>query len=478
MDAEKLGDPEGRSRGYLLNQLRPADERTNEHSQHQEDTTQSREPLVSIVSESGQQGQERPKKLERRHPALTEQCYHGVLGRITKAIMPHTEADPAAVLMQLIIAFGNVIGHSPHFLVEATKHYTNLFGCIVGKTSRSRKGTAWDYVRELFSLIDPTWAQDRIKTGLSSGQGVLWAVRDAINTTEVVREKGKPTGEYVTYISDHGVDDKRLLVSEAEFARALSLMSEKSNVLSSTLRCAWDHGNLGIIVKNDPAVAHGAHISIAAHITHRELRERLGECEFFNGFANRFLWICAKRSKFLPRGSSFNWNELSEQISELKEIVTWAREVGEMERSPEAEELWAERYPDLSAEHDTKFGAATDRSEAQSLRLGMIAALSTRNRIIGTDHLDTAHALWKYCEESALYLFGAPLEEDPRAQKILEALTRAPKGLTRSDLTNLFSRNITARQLDTSLATLLELELITSRTEQTGGREAQRWVPL
>ena len=41
------------------------------------------------------------------------------------------------------------------------------------------------------------------------------------------------------------------------------------------------------------------------HITVEELRRNLTETETSNGFANRFLWCCVRRSKLLPEGGLY-----------------------------------------------------------------------------------------------------------------------------------------------------------------------------
>jgi len=41
---------------------------------------------------------------------LGEAAFHGLAGRIVHRIEPHSEADPAAILVQLLIAFGNLVG--------------------------------------------------------------------------------------------------------------------------------------------------------------------------------------------------------------------------------------------------------------------------------------------------------------------------------------------------------------------------------
>lgn len=84
----------------------------------------------------------------------------------------------------------------------------------VGKTSSARKGTAKSDTFHLLSAVDPGWAADHVKTGLSSGEGLIWAVRDEIEKQEPIREKGKTITGYQTVIVDKGVTDKRLLVIE------------------------------------------------------------------------------------------------------------------------------------------------------------------------------------------------------------------------------------------------------------------------
>jgi hypothetical protein len=55
------------------------------------------------------------------------------LGRkATLVIDPYTEADPTAVLLNILTAFGNMVGPSAHFRVEHTKHPLGIFVTLVG----------------------------------------------------------------------------------------------------------------------------------------------------------------------------------------------------------------------------------------------------------------------------------------------------------------------------------------------------------
>jgi hypothetical protein len=74
-------------------------------------------------------------------------------------------------------------------------------------------------VRLILAEVDPDWARTRVQSGLSSGEGFIYHVRDPQDGTEPLREKGRIVG-YQTIQKDPGVSDKRLAVVETEFAKA------------------------------------------------------------------------------------------------------------------------------------------------------------------------------------------------------------------------------------------------------------------
>ena len=105
-------------------------------------------------------------------------AFTGLAGDIVRAIEPHTESDPVAVLVQLLVAFGSVIGRGAHYAVEATRHHSNEFVVLVGPSAKARKGSSWDHVERIFAEVDPVWVGKRTVSGLSSGEGLIWNVRD------------------------------------------------------------------------------------------------------------------------------------------------------------------------------------------------------------------------------------------------------------------------------------------------------------
>jgi hypothetical protein len=104
-------------------------------------------------------------------------AYHGLPGQIVGKIAPHTEADPAAILTQLLVCCGALIGRDAHFQVEATRHHPNEFVVLIGDSAKSRKGSSFDHVARLLAQADASFTS-RLTTGLSSGEGLIWAVRD------------------------------------------------------------------------------------------------------------------------------------------------------------------------------------------------------------------------------------------------------------------------------------------------------------
>src|SRR5687767_11259434 len=88
-------------------------------------------------------------------PSLNIDALHGIAGEIVRAIEPHTEADPVAILLQLLAAFGNAAGRHAYMKVEGDRHPSQVWPVLVGPTAKGRKGSSWSRVRELMALVDP-----------------------------------------------------------------------------------------------------------------------------------------------------------------------------------------------------------------------------------------------------------------------------------------------------------------------------------
>lgn len=410
---------------------------------------------------------------------LRPEAFHGVAGELTRTIAPHSEADPAALLVQFLVGFGNVIGRQPHFMAEADQHFMNLFAVLVGQTAKGRKGTALGQVRRILAAVDQEWSDARMMGGLASGEGLIWAVRDEIRERAPVREKGHVV-RYEEVVSDEGEKDKRLLVAEPEFARVLQVAERGANTLSATIRQAWDTGNLRILTKKQAARSTEAHISIIGHITRDELRRLLTDTAAGNGFANRFLWVCTRRSKVLPEGGALHSVDFASINRRVQAAAEFARRVSVMQRDDQARAIWHEVYPSLSEGKPGLLGAVTSRAEAQAMRLGCVYALLDGSAAVRAEHLMAALAVWQYCEDSARFIFGDALG-DAAADEILRELRNHPQGMTRNDIREHFNRNKPAAEIGRAMGVLQEYGLarVIRRREQEGQtRPTERWFAV
>ncbi len=379
--------------------------------------------------------------------------YHGLAGEITGTIAPQTEADPVAILSQLLVAFGAAVGRGAYFQVEATSHYPNEFLVLIGDSARSRKGSSWDHVHRLNTAADPTITA-RILTGLSSGEGLIWAVRDSTS-------------------QDPGVSDRRLLVIESEFAAVLKNVNRETSTLSPTLRCAWDSRPLAILTRTAPARATDAHISVIGHITATELRHHVNPVELANGLLNRFLLLGCRRVRLLPEGGHPDPLQGTGLNRRLQATLTTAQRAGQLQLSTPARRAWADAYQQLADPQPGIAGAIAARAEAHTIRLALIYALLDNAPQIQPAHLTAALALWRYAQRSAAWALEQSAS-DPLARQIHAALTHvAPGGLTRTQLRDLLHRNPSTTQLDHALATLANDGKITSQRVLTAGRPAQ-----
>ena len=406
-------------------------------------------------------------------PTMDDAAYHGFAGEFVRTISPHSEADPVALLVQFLICFGSIVGRCSYYQVESDRHYTNLFAALVGQTSRGRKGTSFGRVMAVARGADPQWSDNNMKGGLSSGEGLIHAVRDPV----LKWDKDKSAMVEV----DHGVHDKRLLLVEPEFAGVLAVMARGGSTTSPLLRKAWDGGKLATMTRTSPLTATNAHISAIGHITVHELRSHLTRTDMASGFANRFLFALIRRSKELPFGGDLTDSEVQRLGEELKHIVESA--CGEIASAPritmteEARALWSQRYSSLTTDQPGLLGALIARAEAQTIRLALIYALLDRKKQIDTVHLRAALAIWEYCEASTAHIFGTAVG-DEMADEILRSLVANRGGMSRTMIYEIFGGHKSRTRISAALALLHEKGLARMTTQPTQGRPVETWFPI
>jgi hypothetical protein len=381
--------------------------------------------------------------------------WRGMAGAIAETIAPHTEADPVAILAQTLVGAGAIIGRGAWLAVEATRHHPNEFVVLVGESAKARKGSSWDHVERTLGRADPSFAA-RIRTGLSTGEGLIWAARD-------------PNG------GDPGTPDPRLLVVEPEFVSVLKATGRDINTLSPVLRAAWDGRPLALLTRTAPARASAAHIAIVGHITAAELAAHTHHLQAANGFLNRFCFVACRRHRLLPHGGDPDPLAGTGMEKRLGAHLATARHAGQIHLDPAARVEWHDIYAHLSQTTDGLVGSICARAEAHVLRLAMLHALVDGDNTIRPAHLQAGLALWDYAARSIAWA-TRDLTADPVAQQIHAALATSPTGLTRTQLRDLFGRNLPGPRIDAALTSLGATGKAQRHRATTAGRPAEIWT--
>lgn len=408
-------------------------------------------------------------------PTLDVAAYHGTAGEFVRLMEPHTEADPVALLASFLAEFGTMIGRAPHLLLDGTYHPLQIWPVLVGKSSKSRKGTSSKRTEAVMKQADATWTRGQFAGTLSSGEGLVWAVRDPEFRDEPEKDSTRrPTGSIIQVCVDAGVIDKRLFLVQSEFGAVLRVMARDGNSLSGVLRDAWDGIDLAPMTKGNRQRATAPHIGIVGHVTKEELVRNLSDTEACNGFGNRFIWLAVKRSKLLPFGSTPNAAALIATSASIRDALTLARTADRLELTLAAREAWITIYPALSRDRAGLVGSLLGRAEATVMRTAGIYALIDCQRHVDLPHLKAALALWEYAEASAALIFGDSTG-DPIADTILKSL-RGLGELDESQISALFNRNIRADRLSQAKDLLMTHGLAQPKAVLTGGKARTVWT--
>jgi hypothetical protein len=368
---------------------------------------------------------------------------------------------PAAVASQFLVAFGNAVGRSPYFDILETRHGVQEFCLIVGPTSTGRKGDA-RHVALAPLAVDAAWRKKCVRAGLSSGEGLIYHVRDEVRAIE------RKTGEQV--VVDAGVTDKRMLVVETEFSRPLKMFEREGNVLSDTLRHCWDGDQvLSTLTKNVPITATEPHVSVIGHTTREDLRRYLSDVDVANGFGNRFFFVAVDRPCLVPSPHALAETTRTVLMEQTGAALRHGQTVGRLGRTAAAEGLWCEVYPDLSAERPGLIGALLARGPAHVLRLAALFALLAQKTAVDVPHLMAALAWWDYVVASVGIVF-ADRTGNAEADRIKVEMLPGQR-LSLTDIRKeIFANHVSAGRLRDGLDLLERLGAVAVRPEETDGR--------
>ena len=413
---------------------------------------------------------------------MRPEAFYGPLGEAVLTLAPRIEACREALLIELLVFFGSAVGRTAYAQVQRTRHYCNLYVALVGRSSRSRKGTTRDIAADLTITADPEWGENAIIGGATSGEGIVAAVRDPTHKRKLATkaQRGDPflmnqidDDGYIDTVEDEGVTDKRRVFDEGELSAIFKIATRDGNTLSERLKTFYDHGRGEVTNKNTPMRATGAHVSINGHITVEELRERLTELDAASGWGNRFLYLATRRIRRIPLGEGIGDESLRELATPLAEALSWVRGCEpRVTWGDSATARWEEFYRAVSDDTDGLAGRLTDRAEAQVLRLAVLYAVADKSPTMELDHLEAALAVWDYCAASVAWIWDSVLG-NKTAERILMALRE--RDHTRTELRDLFSRNRSEAEMTAALDLLVARGHAVKHTRPSGGRPTEVW---
>lgn len=384
------------------------------------------------------------------HPAV----FCGFVGETVRDLDSTTEADPVAVLANLLSAAGAVIGRRPHLWMGNDRHPALIWALTIGATAAGRKGSATSTVRRPLAVAFPEFfTPDHTPRGLNSGEGLIEYVKDDDSDT-----------------ASRASLDKRLWVVESEYAVTMTRGRREGSSLPGVLRQAWDGEDLGSMVR-ESMKASAPHIAILGHITPEEFRAKMQDSEMAGGTYNRFLPIFCHRNLILPESRGAAPQLIDNLAGAWRTVLNDAAGVEEVKLSDDARALYCEEiYPALSS--DEPAGALaqfTARAAPYVQRLAMVYALCDHRATVSETHMRAAWHLVDYARASAAHLLG-PTTGDPKLDKLAAAVRAAgPDGLTGEQVHRLFKRD-GKRERERLSAALADMPGYTRQRRATTGR--------
>ena len=178
-------------------------------------------------------------------------------------------------------------------------------------------------------------------TGVSSGEGLIYSIRDP--------RAGQGDDDQR---NDPGSAEKRLLVNMSEFGSVLALVRRMGSTLSAVLRNLYDCVSVETAAKVSPVKCAKPFTTLSASITPQELKGLMFDKRDIaatadNGLGNRFLYLFVARDKLVPNPlPTENCDALTRLVAEnIRSAYAALKPVGAflstpIEFTPEAMDLY------------------------------------------------------------------------------------------------------------------------------------------
>jgi hypothetical protein len=409
-------------------------------------------------------------------PKIRDEAYHGLLGEVVWHCDPDTEADPIGVLLSLAVMCGSALGREPHLPIGTMREPARVYLALIGYTADGRKETAVKRAQAFMARVDPVWENRCITSGLNSGEALLKVIADPHQVWDGRRQR---------WTEVPGVEDKRLLLYEEEFAtRFLKASQRRENTMVAQLDKAFNTDNLRNMAITNPISVTGAHISMIGTATPEDTVAQLSSSDIYGGFANRILWLLVRQSKLLPQGGDVDWEGEELLAGRVRDALAEARTFGAVRYSDDAVKLWDREYRERSVRVkglDRQQAAMSARWSAISQRLSLTFAVLDGHHRIGVDHVRAALAVWDYGAESVAWMVNGPGRQgttgNADADKLLALVVRTG-GVTATDVKKLWKWDGTRIPVARALLEMRKLIIVRQEPNPGGGVARKVMRPL
>ncbi|MFC1507968.1 hypothetical protein ACFL5R_01925 [Pseudomonadota bacterium] len=399
-------------------------------------------------------------------PELQPVGFYGVLGSAAQVLCDGYRALPSFVALSLMARICASIYKGNVKVVNGEQETElRMNALLVMKTGGGKglgEGRAELLIERsgLLSQLDedeiPLFATVH-EGGLSTTEGIVADLRD---------ESTDKNGDIIP-----GVNDKRRVYLEEEFANIFSKTQSSNSNLSATIRRLFDGGSLSPLIKHDRISCTDPHVSIIGHITPKEFLEKLTSNDLYNGFSNRFITLMGIPKPVIAFPTKLDKEAISHLSEELVSAVKWCNaEERQLTMSDCFKELWeveVVRISELGASDSLEATLMVRAPHYAIMISGLFAALD-KTCTMEEKHLRAALAWIDHWHDSVRYLFNTEREamEAERRREISDAVLAAittvisetrTNEVRRTDLSKFLGKRYTSKQVTTALQDLQEL---------------------
>ena len=353
-------------------------------------------------------------------PQPSEKMFYGLVGKVAHAGADGREVSPVAVALAFITWLSAQIGPDAFLPIGDVRHRILINGLHTGAPMMAAKSESTALVQRIDDTIRGGSCGESSPMlgpchtgGLSTSEALALLVHDGYRAG---KEDIPP------------IDDKRLWVCEPKFGGLLERMKRPGNALFEALCDLNDGGSIQPATKTSQLWSTSPHIAVHAIIIPAELRLKLDDNAIHNKLVKRFLIAWAERTSLVPLPAPTDTATVEALAKAVQEVLTFSlgsypekKYTRAMQVSPEAQEMYADAYPDLRARDPRGETVTTllERRAPITLRLAALFALTDRTLTIRPEHLEAALAWAAYHRDSVRFVFSRDADRRQPARDLI-----------------------------------------------------------